>query len=258
VLWNLLSNAVKFTPRGGTIRVTARREKSSVEIEVADTGIGIREELLPHVFERFWQADAGVTRAHGGLGIGLALVRHLVELHGGTVAVSSAGPNRGASFTVRLPIAPARRPEPAVSAAPRRERESQPAGNGASIAGLNVLVVDDEQDSRELLAEILSHHHAHVETASSATEALEAIETTSPDVIVSDIGMPGMDGFELIRRVRARDARQGGKTPAVALTAYARAEDRAQAIAAGFDLHVSKPIGSDELAAAVARAAHRA
>jgi signal transduction histidine kinase/ActR/RegA family two-component response regulator len=257
IFWNLLSNAVKFTPAGGRVRVGLRRVDNQIEVAVSDNGIGIRPALLPQVFQRFWQADSGLTRGHGGLGIGLALVRHLVELHGGTVGVASEGEGCGSTFTVRIPIAPMRIPEKA----PLRPRTSHVEHEGErgslGIDGLDVLVVEDEPDTREIVASILSHDRANVRTAASAREALAEIEKAPPDVIVSDIGMPEMDGYELIRNVRAQKAKRIGDTPAIALTAFAREGDRARALAAGFDLHVAKPIAPDELTAAVARMARR-
>jgi signal transduction histidine kinase/ActR/RegA family two-component response regulator len=249
VVWNLLSNAIKFTPRGGRVRVQLERVESSVEITVSDTGRGISPEFLPYVFERFRQADAGITRAHGGLGLGLAIVRHLVELHGGTVRASSEGEGRGATFVVRLPIAPVRR-EPARDEAARAAAEEAftcPEG----LEGVRVLVVDDEADTREMLAIVLGQCQMDVRTAASAAEALgifdEAGSSWRPDVLVSDIGMPGDDGYMLVGKVRQRPVEEGGMVPAVALTAYARMEDRMKALAAGFQMHVAKPVEPAEL-----------
>jgi signal transduction histidine kinase/ActR/RegA family two-component response regulator len=249
VVWNLLSNAIKFTPRGGRVRVQLERVESSVEITVSDTGRGISPEFLPYVFERFRQADAGITRAHGGLGLGLAIVRHLVELHGGTVRASSEGEGRGATFVVQLPIAPVRR-EPARDEAARAAAEEAftcPEG----LEGVRVLVVDDEADTREMLAIVLGQCQMDVRTAASAAEALgifdEAGSSWRPDVLVSDIGMPGDDGYMLVGKVRQRPVEEGGMVPAVALTAYARMEDRMKALAAGFQMHVAKPVEPAEL-----------
>lgn len=257
VVWNLLTNAVKFTPRGGEVRVWLRRDGSQVEIVVADTGQGLDPEFLPHVFDRFRQADASTTRSHGGLGLGLAIAKHLVELHGGAIFAESEGPGRGAVFTVRLPIAPLR----ATSSAPEDPRPgalADPALPPApALAGVRVLVVDDEADTRELMASVLAEGEATVATAASAAEALALLQELRPDVLVSDIGMPGEDGYSLIRRVRALAPEAGGRTPAVALTAYARAEDRTRAMAAGFNVHVAKPIEPAELMVTVASLAGR-
>ena len=251
VVWNLLSNAVKFTPRGGRVQVRVERTNSQVEIVVSDTGIGISAEFLPHMFERFRQADARFSREHAGLGLGLAIARHFVELHGGTISVTSAGQGQGATFRVRLPamivhIEPA--PEPAgihpvaVSTADVRPLPL--------ISGVHVLAVDDEADSRALLAEVLEAAGARVTLAGSAIEALQALEHETPHVIVSDIGMPGIDGFEFIARLR-RSAGTDRYVPVVALTAYARSEDRIRALEYGFHMHLAKPINPAELVAAV-------
>jgi PAS domain S-box-containing protein len=258
VVWNLLTNAVKFTPRGGRVQVSLERVNSSVEIVVADRGAGIAPEFLPHVFERFRQADQQTTRQHGGLGLGLAIVRHLVELHGGSVRAESEGEGRGSTFTVMLPVAPIHR----RAEAGERVHPSAP---GTLVAhecperldGLRVLVVDDEADARELLAAGLGQCGAEVVTASSAHTALEALAGGKFDALISDIGMPGEDGYELIRKVRALPADGGGKTPAVAVTAYARTEDRLRALRAGFEMHVSKPVELTELIVVVANIARR-
>lgn len=253
ILWNLLSNAVKFTPKSGTVSVRLARVDSQMQIRVADTGMGIEPAFLPHVFERFRQANAATTRSQSGLGLGLAIVRHLVELHGGTVSATSAGLTYGSEFQIRLPIAPVKHFElleaDAASASP-------PSLDAPSLKGVRVLVVDDEEDARSLLAELLRLNDAEVTTAGSVEEALRVIETAPPDVLVSDIGMPGEDGYSLIRKVRAlgKDARQ---IPAAALTAYARREDRTRAMMAGFQAHVSKPVERGELLIVVASLAGR-
>lgn len=254
VAWNLLSNAVKFTPRGGRVRVTLRRSPSYVELTVADTGQGIAPEFVPHVFEAFRQAEGGPTRRSGGLGLGLSIVRSLVELHGGAVSAASDGPGCGATFTVRLPMAPLRADTgtpPPPSFAPgepaRVTFECPPA-----LASLRVLVVDDEPDTRELLAFVLGQCHAVVVEAASVAEAYAALEGGRFDVLISDVGMPGEDGLSLMRRVRRLPAEGGGRIPALALTAYARSEDRAQALRAGFSMHLSKPIEPTELLLTVA------
>jgi CheY-like chemotaxis protein len=254
-MWNLLSNAIKFTPRGGCVQVRVRGTPRDVEISVGDTGQGIGPEFLPHVFERLRQGDGSTTRTHGGLGLGLAIVRHLVELHGGAVAAESPGISQGATFTVRLPLA-----------CPPRELPSEPVFNDPefsdhhsiarspvrSLDGLHVLVVDDEPDAREVFRLGLGTCGAKVTTASSAAEAYEKLQALRPDVLVSDIGMPGEDGFSLMRRVRQLAEAAGGRVPAVALTAYAGAEDRDRALLAGFQMHVPKPVEPLELAAALA------
>ena len=249
IVWNLLTNAIKFTPPGGRVTVSVNRRADQVEIAIADTGIGIQPEFLPHVFERFRQADGSLTRGHGGLGLGLSIVRSLVEMHAGTVRAESDGTNRGATFTVALPFA--------HDLAPPEARHEPPApvpagAEPAILHALSVLIVDDDADARELTAEILLQHGAHVRTAASGGEALRLLSSGSyrPDLLLSDIGMPNMDGHELIRRVRHLPAARGGMAPAVALTAYAGAEDQTRAIAAGYDLHLAKPFAPAELVAA--------
>jgi PAS domain S-box-containing protein len=258
VLWNILSNAVKFTPGGGRVEVELRREGAQAFVRVCDTGQGIAPEFLPHVFDRFRQADMGTTRQHGGLGLGLAIVRHLVELHGGEVTAESPGPNHGSTFTLRLPLKPA----PPVEARTRAEATPAPARDGAgaaaSLSGTRVLLVEDEEDARAMLKTLLEVSGASVRAVGSAAEAWESLEDGGCDVLVSDIGMPDEDGYSLIGRVRERDARNGGRTPAVALTAYARDEDRARSLSAGFDAHVAKPVEPSELLAVVAGLTKRA
>ena len=252
VVWNLLSNAVKFTPRGGRVEVRLERINSRVQIRVSDTGQGISPEFLPYVFDRFRQADSSMTRVHGGLGLGLAIVRHVVELHGGTVYAESPGLGQGATFIVELPFMAVD-----VLATSKLEQvqpkltDEMPNLCPLELEGLKVLVVDDEPDARDLIATVLGQCGAEVEVAASAVEALETIEKWQPDVLVSDIGMPGEDGYTLIRKLRALEAQRGGQIPAVALTAYARAEDRTQALLAGFQLHVPKPVDPSELAVVV-------
>jgi signal transduction histidine kinase/ActR/RegA family two-component response regulator len=253
VFWNLLSNAIKFTPRGGRVQVDLRRVDSHVEVAVSDTGQGIKPEFLPYVFDRFRQADSSSTRAHGGLGIGLAIVRQVVELHGGRVRVDSAGDGQGSVFTVELPAAVVRtvpddRTHPA-SASP------VPFTPSPVLRGLRVLLVDDEEDTLETLALMLRACGAEVRTAESTPAAIDELRAWRPNAIVSDIGMPEEDGYALIARVRALSGAEGGQTPAIALTAYARTEDRVRALSAGFQMHVAKPIEPAELVATIAAVA---
>jgi PAS domain S-box-containing protein len=255
VVWNLLSNAIKFTPQAGEVRVALARNAGHAEINVRDTGQGIAPEFLPHVFERFRQADGAPTRQHGGLGLGLAIVRHLVELHGGTVAAASAGAGHGATFTVQLPVAALRTADFGLRAGDGTSDQSAiRSPQSAILSGLRVLVVDDEPDARDLLQLVLTQSGALVMTADSAGAALAAFERERPDLLISDIGMPGVDGYALIREVRARETQSGlAHLPAIALTAYARTEDRAQALDAGFHTHMPKPIDPAALVAALAR-----
>jgi len=255
VVWNLISNAIKFTPAGGRVNVAIRGRETQFEIRVADTGRGITPDFLPRVFERFRQADSSPTRTHGGLGIGLAIARHLVELHGGTISAESAGDNEGAVFSVSLPRvalgtwrleamraeAPSELPEPGL-------------GN-VDLTGLRVLLVEDEEDGRELMAEVLSASGARVSAAGSVREAMTLFEESRPTILVSDIGMPIEDGYALIRRIRSLPADRGGNVPAVAVTAYAREEDRLRALGAGFQAHVAKPVDPAELLRTVSRMA---
>jgi CheY-like chemotaxis protein len=251
VVWNLVTNAAKFTPRGGHVGVRLQQLGSVLEVCVTDDGQGIEPDFLPHMFERFRQADGSTTRKHGGLGLGLAIVRHLVELHGGTVKVESAGPGKGATFSVRLPLFTVHASE--FDLRPSTRAPSAPAFTvRRELAGLRVLVLDDEPDARELLAEMLEACRAKVTCAGTVAEALRLVASERPDVIVSDIGMPGEDGYAFIQKLRALPPERGGKTPAVALTAYVRFEDRARALVAGFNMHVSKPVEPSELLAALA------
>ena len=253
VIWNLLSNAIKFTPRDGRVAIMLGSNEGHVEITVADNGVGIKPEFKEHVFERFRQGDASTTRKHGGLGLGLSIVKHLIEQHGGTVRVDSDGEEQGASFTIALPAANRQ----ALPSRPDRPAYSPPSPLASEMtlrdmAGLRVLVVDDEADARELINRILSDCHAIVRTAASAEQALAAFGNEVPDVLVSDLGMPDVDGFELLARVRALGKERGGDVPAVALTAFARSEDRLRALEAGFGAHISKPVEPSELIAMVA------
>jgi signal transduction histidine kinase len=252
VLWNLLTNAVKFTPRGGRIRVELRRADAEAVLSVADTGAGIRPEFMPFLFERFNQADSSTTRRYGGLGLGLSLVRDLVELHGGTVAAQSDGEGRGTTFAVRLPIA-------AGDQAERAERLRSPrlGSTPPDLTGVRVLVVEDDLDARDLLERTLAGAGAEGATAASVQAALAALERRVPDVLVSDIGMPEQDGYDLIRAVRARVPAAGGNVTAVALTALARPDDRRRVLEAGVQIFVAKPPETTELLAAVASLAGR-
>ncbi|MEZ5283841.1 MAG: ATP-binding protein [Vicinamibacterales bacterium] len=251
VIWNLVTNAIKFTPRGGAVHVALRRAGTDVTPTVADDGEGIDPEFLPHVFDRFRQAEGSTARRHGGLGLGLALVRHLVEAHGGTVRVDSAGPGQGATFTVSLPVQPVvgerameepPRPGDAIAVEPRAAR----------LDGTHVLVVDDEADARDLVATALRARGAAVTVARGALEALDLVATHAFTAMVSDVGMPGIDGYTLIRRVRTMTGARGAQLPAVALTAYSRDEDRGRALEAGFSAYASKPVDPAKLVAVVA------
>jgi len=259
VVWNLLSNAVKFTPKGGRVQVRLERVNSHVEIVISDTGKGIEPEFLPHVFDRFRQSDGSSSRRHGGLGLGLAIARQLIELHGGIVSVESAGEGQGSTFTVDLPLLPVRR-EAAESGAARvhpAARVSAVLDCSPELEGLHILLVDDEADSRELLNTVIGSCGARVKTANSAAEAFEIIQSEPFDVIISDIGMPEEDGFELINKIRGLPVEKGGNVPAIALTAYARIEDRIKALRSGFQMHVSKPVEPSELIVVVANLAGR-
>ncbi len=256
VVWNLLSNAIKFTPKRGKVQVQLERVNSHLEITVSDTGPGIDEGFLPHVFERFRQADSTSTRVHGGLGLGLAIVRHLVELHGGTVEAGNLADEQGAVFTVKLPLMIVRKQAGALGMETGRVH---PAASGnvpfdcpPALEGLKVLAVDDEPDARQILALVLEQCGAEVKTCASASEALEALEQYKPDILVSDIGMPDEDGYSLMAKVRALEEGRGGRLPAVALTAYARVEDRMRALSAGYNMHVPKPVEPAELAMVIA------
>jgi PAS domain S-box-containing protein len=252
ILWNLVSNAVKFTERGGRVQIRLEPKDSHVELIVSDTGIGIAPEFLPYVFERFRQGDSGVTREYGGLGLGLAITRHLVEMHGGTIDVTSSGLGAGATFRVKLPLMIVHAKERSV---PRPHPRAHRAGTDVTLAalhGVSVLAVDDDVDALMMVREILEAAGAHVTTADSAQEALALIEVADPDVLVADVGMPKMSGFDLIAAVRRSPNRRVRNIPAAALTAYARSEDRTHALRSGFQLHLAKPIDPGELMAAIA------
>jgi PAS domain S-box-containing protein len=260
VLLNLLSNAIKFTPAGGLVEIKLEHAASQAQISVRDTGVGISPEFLPHVFDRFRQADSSSTRAFGGLGIGLAIAKHLVELHSGTIQAESKGPGEGATFTLKLPLA--RADVSGLTAADAVETAARPTGNGsprecqAALQGLRVLVVDDDAETCELLDTVLSGCGAEVKVSFSAHQAFEALDW-GPDVLVSDIGMSDQDGYDLIRTVRAHAVERERQIPAIALTAYASGEDRLRALSAGYQLHMPKPVEPDKLIAAVASLAKR-
>ena len=252
VVWNLLTNAIKFTATGGRVDIRLERAGSTARITVSDTGQGIRPELLPFVFDRFRQGETSIGRRYGGLGLGLAIVRHIVELHGGVVRAESAGESRGAIFMVDLPVAPTVSGE--VAPVPARHRDDSAADvRPVSLRGVRVLVVDDEADARELMRMILRSSGADVMAAACAEEALEQVEQWHPDILVSDIGLPGDDGYVLIQKLRQRQGDYGRSMPALAVTAYARAEDRTRALSAGFQLHVAKPLEPADFVAAIAR-----
>ncbi|MCG3121865.1 MAG: Sensor histidine kinase RcsC [Phycisphaerales bacterium] len=258
IVWNILSNALKFTPKGGRIQVVTRRVNSSVRLEISDSGKGINAKFLGVIFDRFRQEDSSTTRHYGGLGLGLAIVRQLTELHGGTVRASSDGEGKGATFCVELPLALLNSSAPARRAdVDDREADPLPLAApmpvlGRTLEGIRVLAVDDDNDSRELIVRVLHEHGAHVCSADCAAAALRHLSTFQPHVILSDIGMPDQDGFEFIATVRSKPADQGGAVPAAALTALARTEDRTRALMAGFQVHVAKPVEPSGLVAVVA------
>jgi signal transduction histidine kinase/CheY-like chemotaxis protein len=254
VVWNLLSNAIKFTARDGRVQVLLERVNSHIEITVTDTGIGIEPEFLPHVFDRFRQADSSPTRTARGLGLGLSIVKHLVELHGGAVRVTSPGEGAGTTFAVRLPVAVVLQDtDSGERLHPRSTRAVASGFRRTDLSGISVLLVDDQADARDLMERVLAECDARVLTARTAEEGLLVLEREHPHVLISDIGMPHVDGYELLRRVRALGHARGGKTPAIALTAFARSEDRTRALRAGFLVHLSKPVEPSELVATVAR-----
>jgi CheY-like chemotaxis protein/anti-sigma regulatory factor (Ser/Thr protein kinase) len=255
VIWNLLSNAVKFTNEGGRVDARMTRLDDQVEIDVTDTGIGIDPQFLPYIFDRFRQADSTSTRRYGGLGLGLAIVRHVVEVHGGSVSASSPGRGQGSTFKVRFPVsAPA-----AAQVEPPPEQpkhvEEVPEEGRQKLHGIRVLLVEDDADTLDMLRFILEQYGAEVCTAASTREGLKILDHWQPDALVSDLAMPGQDGYELIRQLRSRGAKRGGNIPAVALSAYTRSEDRQRALSAGFQTHVSKPVDPEELVNVVANLA---
>jgi signal transduction histidine kinase/ActR/RegA family two-component response regulator len=259
VVWNLLSNAIKFTSQGGRVCVRLERAGTDAQISVSDTGEGIHSDFLPFIFDRFRQADGSSTRKHGGLGLGLAIVRHLVELHGGTVSAESPGKGDGATFVLRLPLAVAQkeakgRLSEAESLLPDETSQAQ-MSSSPSLEGVQVLIVDDERDTLNMLEVMLTEYGAKVQTASSMAEALEVLQWWKPDVLVSDLTMPDEDGYSLISKVRALSEENGRRIPAIALTAYVRIEDRARALSAGFNMFVPKPVEPNELITAIANLA---
>jgi CheY-like chemotaxis protein/anti-sigma regulatory factor (Ser/Thr protein kinase) len=248
VVWNLLSNAVKFTPSGGIVNVIAQREGNEVRIDIVDTGIGIRAEFLPHVFDRFRQAEVASTRAHGGLGLGLAIAKELVELHAGQISVESEGPGRGTRFTIRMPL-PARTADLGDTAAPVEE--------GYDLRGLDVILVEDEVATRDTMRRLLTFHGAKVRAVDSVSAALEAVKMQAPRVLVSDIGLPGEDGYSLIKQVRENFGQVTPRIQSLALTAFARPEDREHALASGFDDYLAKPVDADRLISTIQQLARR-
>ncbi|MDP9002087.1 MAG: ATP-binding protein [Myxococcota bacterium] len=254
VAWNLLSNAIKFTPKGGHVSVFAGRAESTLVIRVSDDGDGISPQFLPYLFEPFRQADGSITRRHGGIGLGLAIVKQLVHAHGGTITASSDGEGKGSTFKIELPVRPL---ASAAERPPQSQRSPVPptVSRNVRLDGVRVLIVDDEEDTRELMDRVLTDQGASVSSVSSAKEALRFFEESRPHVLLSDIAMPEVDGYTLIRRIRSMSVDRGGKTPAIAITAYARSEDSQRAFSAGFQGHLAKPVDPERLTAAVANLA---
>jgi PAS domain S-box-containing protein len=252
VIWNLLSNAIKFTPRGGDVQILLECVEEIVRLKVSDTGEGISAEFLPYVFDRFRQAEGSISRRQGGLGLGLAVVRHLVELHGGNVSAESSGLGTGSTFTVDLPMAQERR-DPARAEERRKEVERRKSltGHKVRLDGVHVLVVEDDDDSRKLLVTMLKQHGAQVSSAASAKDAFSLFCERLPDVVISDIGMPDEDGYDLIQKIRALSEKAGGLTPAIALTGYATRKDRERSLASGYQQHIAKPIDQSQLVSAI-------
>lgn len=260
ILWNLISNSIKFTPSGGTVQLHLQRSASQVELLIADSGEGIRADFLPYLFDRFRQADATTTRKHGGLGLGLSIVKQLVELHGGTINAYSDGPGKGSQFRIVLPFKTTRANEPQAMGASRAREAAAAVALSLQdcrerLHGVRILIVDDEADARLLVQRLLEDCDARVSSADSAAAAMAALSADRFDLLISDIGMPGEDGYAFIRRVRALPEEQGGNIPAIALTAYARQDDRTKALSAGFQQHLSKPIDANDLIVAVASVA---
>jgi signal transduction histidine kinase/ActR/RegA family two-component response regulator len=257
VVWNLLINAIKFTPKGGNVQVVVERANSHLELSVSDTGKGIAAEFLPHVFERFSQADNSARRGYTGLGLGLAIVKSLAELHGGSVRVKSGGEGKGTTFIVSLPISVVHTLDTGKNLQRTKIERNESLLHTPDLKGIKVMVVDDEADAIGLVKRIMEECGATVKACTSGTECLACIAELRPDVVIMDIGMEEMDGYTLIGKVRALSPENGGRTPAVALTAFARSEDRRQAMLAGFDLHIAKPVEPGELVAVVSRLARR-
>jgi CheY-like chemotaxis protein/nitrogen-specific signal transduction histidine kinase len=258
ILWNVLSNAVKFTERGGRVQLRLERVDSHVEITVTDTGVGIPAEFLPHVFDRFRQADAGINRARGGLGLGLAITRHLVELQGGRIFAASDGPGTGSTFRIDLPLRSANAGVPVEERVHPQTPHAEHHISVPQLQGIRILAVDDDHDALALVREILEATGADVVTADSVQQALDVLQGMTPDVLLADLGMPHMSGFDLIDRVRRSERPAIREIPAAALTAYARSEDRTRALRSGFQLHLAKPVDPGELMAAMAALAKRA
>jgi CheY-like chemotaxis protein len=246
VFWNLLSNSIKFTPKGGKIHIVVGWSGPTLEIRIKDSGLGISPEFIPYVFDRFRQGDASLTRQYGGLGLGLAIVKQLVELHGGTVRAESSGVGYGSSFIVNLPFVAEDAKNDPLPLLKEYSDEKK-----VLLAGRKILVIDDEADARELINRILTYCKASVITAATAKEGLELLKREKPDVIISDVSMPDKDGYQFINEVRQLSPENGGRTPAVALTAFARADDMAKAISAGYQQHLCKPVDSYELITAI-------
>jgi CheY-like chemotaxis protein len=257
VIWNLLSNAVRFTPRDGLVHVRLHHVGSDFEIVVSDSGAGIAPEFLPHVFERFRQADSRLSREYGGLGLGLAISRELIEMHGGTIRAESDGSGKGATFSVRLLQSPSSDTRSVFAEERRRSEPLEQAATMVDLTGLQVLIVDDDPDALTLMREVLETAGATVINADSGRAALRVLDAQTPHAIVSDLGMPGMDGFELLAELRRSPVESRRRIPAAAVTAYARSEDRARSLTSGFQIHLSKPIDPRELVAAVGALASR-
>jgi CheY-like chemotaxis protein/anti-sigma regulatory factor (Ser/Thr protein kinase) len=254
MIWNLLTNAVKFTPQNGSVEIKLEQTEGKVQIVVTDSGQGISPDFLPFVFDRFRQADSSSTRTHGGLGLGLAIVRHLTELHGGSVKVTSEGRGKGAAFTITLPVSLVVAP-PKESVRGDANGHHQKEDFNPELSGVRVLIVDDDADTCEMLRFVLNHWGAEAQASNSVAEAFDSIAEWQPDILLSDINMPGEDGYALISKLRASSPEQGANIPAIALTALARPEDSEQAISAGFQLHLTKPVDSQKLAEAIANLA---
>jgi PAS domain S-box-containing protein len=247
IVWNLLTNAIKFTPKGGTVTVTLRRSSPDAEITVTDTGVGIKPDFLPQIFDRFQQADQSITRRFGGLGLGLAIVKHLVELHGGSIRAESPGDGQGAMFTIVLPSS-TRAHTPEIE---RPDAKPHEVHSAAALKGIRVFIIEDEPDTREFLERFLTTYGAAVVAVSTATEALARLPVCEADILISDIGLPDMDGYDLMQQVRRMEPQTCGAIPAIALTAYARTEDRTRAFRAGYQAHLAKPVEPAELVATI-------